>query len=273
MPQAREISIIITTYNNPEYLKRVLGCFFKQILNPFEIIIADDGSTGDTRALVADFASRSPFEIIHVWHEDMGFRAAKIRNEALKVCRGQYVILLDGDCLVDRHFVSDHQRLAERGFFFQGKRVLIDRVMSQTIDEKVINSKRFDLFISALKGHIKNSHHLIRMPLIPAIRNRLLKGTRSCNLGGFVDDFFAVNGFDERFIGWGYEDSEFVSRLFKYGLKRKEHPFMAVCYHLWHEQSKKDNEQNLALLRSSIDEGGYYSRFGIKKVNSAEDTK
>jgi predicted glycosyltransferase involved in capsule biosynthesis len=45
-------------------------------------------------------------------------------------------------------------------------------------------------------------------------------------------DLLAVNGFNEDFIGWTREDSEFAARLFNYGLKRKRHPFVAICFHL-----------------------------------------
>ena len=67
-------------------------------------------------------------------------------------------------------------------------------------------------------------------------------------MGLFKEDLVAVNGFNEEFIGWGREDSELVVRLFNYGLKRKSHPFMAACYHLWHA----DNDRNRLPLNDAL---------------------
>ncbi len=76
-----------------------------------------------------------------------------------------------------------------------------------------------------------------------------LSGIRSCNMGVFRADVVAVNGFNHDFEGWGREDSEFAVRLFKHGLIRKEHPFRAICYHLWHPENPRtrvpDNDRLL----------------------------
>lgn len=98
--------IIITTYNNPSALGRVLEGLNFQTKLPDEVIIADDDSGKETVALVNAFKEKAPFPVIHIWQENEGFQAAKIRNKAINCSNSDYLIILDGDCLPSRHFVA-----------------------------------------------------------------------------------------------------------------------------------------------------------------------
>ncbi|MDY0221981.1 MAG: galactosyltransferase-related protein, partial [Desulfobacterium sp.] len=84
--------------------------------------------------------------------------------------------------------------------------------------------------------------------------------------GFFREDLFAVNGFNQDFKGWGREDSELVARLYNYGLRRREHPFMAVCFHLWHLENDRENfMKNDALLNETILSGEYFCKNGLSR--------
>jgi glycosyltransferase involved in cell wall biosynthesis len=231
------VSVITTTYNNSLFLKKVLDGFICQKKIPHELIIADDGSESDTADVIKGFSEIAPFPVLHVWQEHKGFRAAKIRNKAIKQSSGDYIILLDGDCVVNSTFISDHLCLSEKGFFIQGKRILVNRGASATFTHVHANS-----FVSLTKmtlmGQISNIHHLIRLPYIPPVKNSRLDNIKSCNMSFFKQDILAVNGFNEDFVGWGNEDSELACRFFKYGLVKKVHHFMTVCFHLWHPTNK-----------------------------------
>lgn len=259
-----KVSIITTTYNRPSGLKRVLDGLLMQSKLPDEVIVADDGSTVDTKALIEGLAQNSPLPIIHIRHEDKGFRLSKIRNEAIKKLQADYLIMLDGDCIPNRHFIADHTRLAEKGFFVQGKRVLLKEKASVSFTAKDANSS-FYLIRLFLSGSISNSHHLLRIPLLPSIKNTKLKGIKGCNMGFWRDDLIAVNGFNEQFTSWGREDTELAVRLYRYGLKRKEHPFMAICFHLWHPSYPKDTEINDRILEETIKGEEYLCKDGIIK--------
>lgn len=173
------------------------------------------------------------------------------------------MIIMDGDCVPNRHYVADHLALAERGHFVQGKRVLLDSEASEGFDAHRANSIA-GLLRDLAGGHLGNAHHLLRMPGFPALRSRKLKGIKGCNTAFFKDDAYAVNGYNEEFASWGREDSEFAARLYKYGLKRKEHPFAAVCFHLWHPQQPRGSlDRNEALLAGTLNREGYRCRRGI----------
>jgi glycosyltransferase involved in cell wall biosynthesis len=245
-------------------MEKVLEGFFHQKRMPDEIIIADDGSGSDTALLVQEFLGKSPVPLLHVWQEDRGFRAARIRNMAMKESSGDYIILLDGDCIVNRHFISDHIRLSEKGFFIQGKRVLVSREASGRFDHHHANSLP-SLIKMAARGEISNTHHLMRLPSFLHFKNKKIKGIKSCNMSFFRKDIFAVNGFNEAFEGWGNEDSELACRLFKYGLTKRVHHFMAVCFHLWHPENKMLSNSNIDLLSKTIETDEYYCKNGILK--------
>jgi len=258
------VSVIITTYNNTLALKKVVEGLFTQSKLPDEVIIADDGSGDDTAQVVKGLSQIAPFPVLHVWQEDKGFRAARIRNEAIRKTKGEYILILDGDCIPNRHFVYDHLALAEKGFFVQGKRVLLSKRVSTGFTAQDTNSF-FTLLRLAIFNSVSNRHHLLRIPLFPPLRNTKLKGIKSCNMGFFREDLLAVNGFNEDFVGWGREDSELAVRLFKYGLKRKEHPFLAICFHLWHPSYKSDTLANDKLLEETIKGATYSCANGIFK--------
>ncbi len=258
-----DTAVIVTTYNRPRALAEVLRALGRQTRPPDRVAVADDGSGPETAAVVARAGDAAPYPLRHVWQRDRGFRAARIRNRAIAVCPEAYIILLDGDCIPGRHFVEDHLRLARPGYFFQGKRVLVGPRLSPRFTAE--DARRpWKLVFQVLRGQLGNWHHLLRVPLVKPVRTRRLGGVRSCNMGIFRRDLAAVNGFNQDFEGWGREDTELVVRLYRLGLKRLEHPFMAVCYHLWHaEHDRRSLARNDRLLEAALTSESYYCPNGL----------
>lgn len=175
-------------------------------------------------------------------------------------------MLLDGDCIPEKRFVADHKQLAQKGYFFQGKRVIVSKNIEKKINYAQFNSLKY-LMIKALKNEISNWHHMFRTPFFSSYTLKKLSGVRSCNMGVFKSDVLFINGFNNEFEGWGREDSEFVVRLYKYGLKRKENPFKAICYHLWHKENTRDFlNYNNELLDWAIKSDNFYCKSGIKEL-------
>ncbi|MFH1561947.1 MAG: glycosyltransferase [Nitrospirota bacterium] len=127
------ISLFITTYNWPEALELCLMSVLRQTLTPDEIIIADDGSKEDTQRLIESYTPEFSVPLVHVWQEDKGFRAASIRNKAVAQSRFSYLIFIDGDMILDRNFIGDHLKFAEKNCFLQGSRVLLDKTLSKKV--------------------------------------------------------------------------------------------------------------------------------------------
>ena len=259
-----KVSVIITTYNKPQYLKKTIDGYLHQSHKPDEIIIADDGSSGETITLIDKFKRDSKIKIIHVCHEDRGFRASLIRNRAVSSSSGEYLIISDDDVIPDFKFVEDHLNYSEYNRFIQGHRVLLGPQASTNFTFDQISTK--NILKLYIKGQVRNILNAFRFP-IPLINvSQRLEGIRSCNMSFFKKDLIAINGFNEDFEGWGKEDSELVVRFYKYGLKRKDLKFRAGCYHLDHPLlSREKLEQNIDLLEKAKNENGYYCNNGLDK--------
>lgn len=252
------IAVIVTTYNRPDALALVLDGFAAQGRHDFELIVADDGSTDDTRALVESRARRAPFPLRHVWQEDRGFRAAAIRNRALAATRADYVIFTDGDCIPSRDFVARHRRLAEPRRFLAGNRVMLSPGLTGRVLREHLPIQEWSGW-QWLRAYLARDAERI-WPLLTLpdsafrkLRPRRWYGVKTCNLSAWRSDLLAVNGLDETYSGWGLEDSDLVIRLLHAGVRHKSARFATPVFHLWHPESGRDRlPENQRLLDDLI---------------------
>jgi glycosyltransferase involved in cell wall biosynthesis len=256
-PNIMLLSVIVTTYNWPQALNLVLQALQAQTDTNFEIIIADDGSGSATKKLITTAQATSKVPIQHVWQEDLGFRAARCRNQAILHAKGEYIIFLDGDCVVLPDFVANHRTLAEAGYFVAGNRVLLSPAYTDLVVTQQLPIFRFSLsklWACWRKNYLNRFLPLISLPWWPRkLHPNKWQGAKGCNLAAFKTDLLSVNGWDESFTGWGYEDSDLVVRLINSGVKRKEGRFKVPVLHLWHKENPRDSErQNFSLLQDII---------------------
>ena len=131
-------AVIVTTYNRPDALAAVFAGYDAQSDDNFELLVADDGSTDETRDVVANHAARAHFSLHHVWQEDRGFRPGAARNRAAASTTADDLIFVDGDCVPARDFVRRHKALAEKNYFLSGNRVLLSESFTrQVLTEKL----------------------------------------------------------------------------------------------------------------------------------------
>lgn len=242
------ISVIVTTYNRPFALARVLEGLLVQDDTDFEVIVADDGSRQSTQDIVEDLAARAPFPMYHVWQPDLGFRLGRCRNLAVKNADGEYLIFLDGDCIPRKNFVSQHRLIAEKNFIVAGQRLLLNESLAKRIEEgkdDILTWGAWDFIQARLKGEINRLDALLTLPPQARYRYRKLKKwekTRGCNIGVYKEDFLLINGFDASFQRWGFEDSDFTARLLNAGKSVKLGTFATGVFHLWHPRGKTAQE-------------------------------
>src|SRR6266404_1797166 len=161
-----KISVIITTYNRPDALRLVLRGLAAQSAENFEVLVADDGSTGETAAAIETLRARLPYGLTHVWQTDDGFRAPMARNRAVAVARGAYLIFLDGDCLPLVDFIAMHRRLAASGWFVSGNRVLLSQAFSERATREQIPLWRWSArrwMAARLTGKVNRLTPLLRL--------------------------------------------------------------------------------------------------------------
>lgn len=241
------ISVIVTTYNWPTALKLCLDSLYAQTDRHFEIIVADDGSSPDNLDLAQGYCAASPVTVTYVHHDDRGFRAGTIRNKAVAKSVGEYLLFIDGDCVLLPGFIARHRQLAETGCFVPGNRVLLNQPFTQRViaEQQPLFKCSWPAFIGLyLKKEINRVSGLIALPLgrLRKLQPKKWQKAMTCNLGIWKTDFLRVNGFDECFEGWGFEDSDLVIRMIHAGVRRKEGRFAVPVLHLWHPHNDKSQQ-------------------------------
>jgi glycosyltransferase involved in cell wall biosynthesis len=231
MGETITLALIINTFNQPDYLSRVLQAVSRQSVLPDEVLLADDGSGNETKAVFDQWRTAQKFRCEHAWQEHQGFRRARALNQAVAWARGSYLVFLDGDTIPHPRFVADHRALAGASRFVQGHRALIGEKAAAWFGENDFSADRRRALLQNQISGLRNS---FRWPFAFRKINHRLRGIRGCNLAIWRSDLVRVNGYNEAFVGWGREDTELVVRLKNSGVRRLDVRGRALCYHLWH---------------------------------------
>jgi glycosyltransferase involved in cell wall biosynthesis len=234
---APTVALVISAYNQGDVLRKVLRGVELQSRPPDEVLVADDGSGAETRKLIDDWIGTTSIPTKHVWHPDDGFRKTIVLNRALAATGSDYVVFTDADCVPHRHFIADHARLAEPGYWVQGRRCFVQETSVPDFEPERVRLARW-----ALAGRITGAAKGVRLPVPLVFRDTKQRGIIGCNLACWRRDAEAINGFDEAYSGWGIgEDSDFGSRLYHLGLRRKFVYGHAVVFHLNHPMLPRDH--------------------------------
>jgi len=251
------IGVIISTYNNPRWLQKVLWGYVYQSRVPDEIVIADDGSGDETRLLIESFKERLPIK--HVWHPDNGFQKCRILNMAILEARSDYLIFTDQDCIPRHDFVAVHLKYARKGRFLSGGYIRLPMGLSKEITEEDISSQNaFVLKWLLNRGLPRNFKctKLFRNKLFCRFMNFITPAKASwngCNSSGWRSDMLTINGFNEE-MQYGGQDREFGERFINLGLKSKQIRYSAILLHLDHSRPYKTPEsiaKNVAIRKNT----------------------
>jgi glycosyltransferase involved in cell wall biosynthesis len=234
-------SIIMTTYNSEIWLRKVLTGFSVQTEMDFEVIVADDGSTIETRKVIENFSSKFKYPIIHVWHEDNGFQKTKILNKAIVKSNSDYLIFTDGDCIPRNDFIKNHIKNKEKGYFLSGGYFKLPMSISKLISERDIVNQNCFKILWLIKNGLKINFKITKLSNNKYFSNFMnwLSPTKRTfnghNTSCYKNDIIAVNGFNED-MQYGGLDREVGERLFNNGLLSKQIRYSAICLHLDHER-------------------------------------
>lgn len=268
-----KISVIISTYNSPAWLEKVLWGYECQTFKDFEVVIADDGSGPPTRELLDRFRQAGILNIVHVWHEDRGFQKSEILNKATVAASGEYLIYSDGDCIPRKDFVEVHHQNAARGFFLSGGYFMLPMDTSKAITkEDIVRGNAFE--VKWLYAHGLPSTFKTMKLTSSGFTEKLLNFVTPTkptwnghNASGWKEDILAVNGYNEQ-MQYGGQDRELGERLINRGIRGKQIRYSAICIHLDHKRGYKTPEsilKNQNIRKETRSRRKVWTEFGIQK--------
>lgn len=239
-----KVTLITSTYNFPRALTLCLDSILTQTRTPDEIVIADDGSNDRTKEVVRRFIGKTSIPVKHVWQENHGFGKTAAMNKGFAVSTGDYIIQIDGDIIMERHFVEDHLRYARKGIFLCGSRSRVTRAFT----ERLFRGEK--LTLGFWHPGLDDRMNALRCCLLtPFFKN--YRHLRGCNMSFWREDVERVNGYDEVFNVYGYEDEDLQNRLQRTGVNKVFIKFMCIEYHLYHPEHP--TKRQLAETRKIID--------------------
>lgn len=238
MTEDRTITLIIAAYNRARVLDLVLASLERQTLGGFEVVVADDGSGPEIKALVEAWGLRTGRRARHVWQEDLGFRKTIVVNRAVALSSGEYLVFIDADCILHHRFMERHLLRRRCVSALSGRRVMLDAMLTERLTRAEVESGRLELpstwWRHAVAGDRRNGLYL---PAAFGWRGGFSSRYEilGCNFSLFRSDFLKVNGYDERIIGRGLEDVNLRARLLNAGVAVRSISQEALQYHCHHE--------------------------------------
>jgi glycosyltransferase involved in cell wall biosynthesis len=268
-----KVSVIISTYNSPEWLQKVLWGYECQTNLNFELIVADDGSGEPTLRLIQEFQKHSRLSIVHVWHEDRGFQKSEILNKAIQASTTDYLIFSDGDCIPRKDFVEIHVKNARPRCYLSGGYFMLPMQTSKAITrDDIVTGRAFD--VNWLKANgVEKTYKALKLTSKGWLEHfmNFVTPTKPTwnghNSSGWKKDIIAVNGFNEQ-MQYGGQDRELGERMVNKGIKGIQIRYSAVCLHLDHKRGYKTEasiKKNQSIRKQTRELKKTWTEFGIIK--------
>ena len=242
---ADRIAVVLSTYQWPRALELSLAGYAMQSVPGFRLVIADDGSDAETRALIERFAGECGVEVEHVWHEDRGFRKSEILNRAIVAADRDYLIFSDGDTIPRRDLIEVHAREAEAGRFLAGGYIKLPPATSDAITVDDVRSGRaFRLGWLRERGY-RPGRYALRFTrnrtwgrVLDVVTSQKVRWVGN-NASTWRAHLIEANGFDME-MGYGGQDAALGDRLENLGIRPKRIRYRTLALHLHHERPWRD---------------------------------
>jgi len=246
MTAAPRVSLVVAVYRRPDFLERIFVALEGQSFADFEVAIADDGSGPEIADLVARWQGRFREPIVHAWQEDRGFRKTIVVNRAVALSRGATLVFLDGDCVPHHRFLERHVGRTRPGQALSGRRVMLDEEITRRLTLDDIRSRRLERpsfwWRHAAPRERRNG---LFAPWLYGWRGGFNDRYEilGCNFSLSRQDFLRVNGYDERIVRRGMEDTNLKTRLVNAGVAVRCLAQEAIVYHCDHGKAEADHDR------------------------------
>ena len=253
-------TLIISVYKHVEFLKAILHSLRQQTEQDIEVIISEDGEDAQMKEFVDSYPRYWP--ILHLTQPDNGWNKEKALNRAVLAAKTDWLIFIDGDCVLHPKFIEMHIKYQQRGVILAGKRIKLNEQLTQ----KVLNNQSIHL-LPYLFNHKKCRYveeaffcplaHWIRIPV---------KHLLGSNMSMSRTDLLEINGFDENYtLPATGEDYDIEWRLQAKGCKIISLRHLAVQYHLYHKENWNNHIENMIYCRKKQAENQIICKNGIHK--------
>jgi len=269
-----KISLIISVYKNTLFLYSVLESLRYQTVKPDEVIISEDGDSPEMQEFLGKYRSGG-LNLVHLTQEDKGWQKNHALNRAIVAASGNYLIFIDGDCVLHTRFIQNHTRLASPKHILAGKRIKLGPLFSNELQKTPVTVFQRQLLTripQLRKDGAQFVEEALYVPLNP-ISNALIRmlgisSIKGCNFSCFKAAMLAINGFDEDYVRPAVgEDIDLVWRFKGMGYRIVSVKHFAVQYHLYHTESWNSQEENMNMLRQKQSSRQYRCLNGIEKLS------
>ena len=256
-----KVSVIVPVYNRLEHLRALFICLLRQTVPPYELIVSDDGSWEKVEDYIGDLIEKAPFKIKHIYQEDKGFRKTRALNNGVKNSEGDLLVFCDQDLIFSEDHIENIIKNSRKKEFLMGRPVSISENEKNIILQE-IEKNSYKRVLSNLEEKYKFwVKDTLKKDKIRRIFKQLHLKKRGIKLVGmsyslFKEDYISINGYDERYQGWGCEDDDFGNRLEIIGIIGREFRGSLIQIHLFHPfdptKTKSSNEEYYSLRKKEI---------------------
>ena len=198
-----------------------------------EVVVTDDGSTDETASIVSRFTETAAFPVKFTTHPHVAFQLSRCRNQGVAATEAPYLLFLDGDCILPPDHVRIHLDNRRPNTVMAGACLRLEEEASKTVTVESIGTGDFMNL-----GSAKEKRWLAKLRrqgwFYEAVNHPTKPRLFGNNIGIWRTDYKRVNGYDERFEGWGCEDDDLRLRLRSAGVRIRSILGHTFTYHLWH---------------------------------------
>lgn len=279
-----KVSVIVPVYNRLEHLRALFICLLKQTVMPYELIISDDGSSQKVQDYIGDLIKKAPFKIKHIYQEDKGFRKTRALNNGVRNAEGELLVFCDQDLIFPEDHIENIIKNSRKKEFLMGRPISISENEKNIILEKIENTEYNNIMkLIKEKEYSDSVNNTLKKDKIRRIFKQLHLRKRGIKLVGmsyslFKEDYISVNGYDEKYQGWGCEDDDFGNRLEASGIIGREFKGSLIQMHLYHPfdptKKKSANEEYYSMRKKEIfEKNDYFCKYGYNNSIDKDEVK
>jgi glycosyltransferase involved in cell wall biosynthesis len=264
-----DISVIIPTYNRSRLLGYSLESLCQQNIEKdrFEVIVCDDGSTDNTKAIARKYERW--LNIKYLYQEDKGYRPASARNMGIRAAEGYCCLFIDSGVLLNVNCMAEHINFykakgtgtAVVGYVYGFDRTVESvKMMKRLVKPDDVSSTIYILSQQEVFDDVREEHYAIYTTGIHDLPAPWYYYW-TCHVSAIRAELIDAGLFDENFDGrWGIEDNEVAFRLNQNGVKIY---FLrsAEAIHYPHEKDKEG--RRLEAYQNCL---YFNSKFGTKET-------